>query len=646
MRVSIKQLAIAIILLVMIILIWRFGLPFQANNEAPIITEQELDAKIKTSWNRQKNQYQTYLTESLKNDDLEVLYTTELALHNLVEYARQRNDGQLLRDIIAINQPALDKIQVIDGQYKWICGEPCSSIGLAGQEYLLASSQYLYLHASLLNGLSALTNDQLTAKDKLYMEKITPILQSHYERWILGPSVYNSWWSDCAPYQKFNYSQILDWKLAEPQHGLFYEYCKATHDVEMLIAGGVIELIGANRNLSTIIKLDPTAVEKLRTYPILFSQLLQSRLQVTQLVDPHGVAKQGLVLDPGYYRLHPNWEYAGYTGEKFPEKSDKKIVDNVTWDISHYRRLVHLYNSYRRHQELLGLKFPSALDMERQINQFAYAVYNQDPKLPLFKTFTDGSNGWYRVNYEGQKGFGYPPFSQSIYLAQGGYGFWAADHAAWRQIMIDLYKYMNDPKSPDLAKHYWLNDDRGSRDWEDLYFLPSLISLTKPFPRTPSPLPKLPTSRSPAAGIPEPKNSPVPSPVANPVPSQSSSPTNLSDSSVSSVASSIPIPVSSLSQIVNKKSDKAINDPSSPGVKVIKSPTPTTKTPVAKNTPKIISSPVGRRIPKSTMSPETAITDLLETQIEDGQELSKLGFIQTIILGGRIIYGLLFGWLF
>src|SRR5262249_28374171 len=48
------------------------------------------------------------------------------------------------------------------------------------------------------------------------------------------------------------------------------------------------------------------------------------------------------------------------------------------------------------------------------VNQYVYRVFNGDYSHPLFHNFLDGSDGWYRVGYNGA-GIGHPP---SVYCDQ------------------------------------------------------------------------------------------------------------------------------------------------------------------------------------------------------------------------------------
>lgn len=50
-----------------------------------------------------------------------------------------------------------------------------------------------------------------------------------------------------------------------------------------------------------------------------------------------------------------------------------------------------------------GIDFPQVADLEYIGNQYAYHVFEGDYKLAPFRSFFDGSDGWYRVGYwEGQ----------------------------------------------------------------------------------------------------------------------------------------------------------------------------------------------------------------------------------------------------
>ncbi len=158
-------------------------------------------------------------------------------------------------------------------------------------------------------------------------------------------------------------------------------------------------------------------------------------------------------LDQGFMKHHFDHRYANYTGDKIPvsweENSDGKwemkthvewdstyLVDDISWDISHARRLVPAFETFARNRENIrkvwGYSDPAfdPVALRRAFaNQLVEKVWNRDVKYPLFSNFWSGANGWYRVAYAHQSGrrfSGYPPFGLTSSIPEGGYAVWGA----------------------------------------------------------------------------------------------------------------------------------------------------------------------------------------------------------------------------
>jgi len=167
----------------------------------------------------------------------------------------------------------------------------------------------------------------------------------------------------------------------------------------------------------------------------------------------------------------------------------------VGWDLSHARRFVHVFETLLRNKELLNLEFPTKTLMEKLANQLIYGTFNRDFKKPLFANFMDGTNGWFRVGYNGRIGYGYGPWDMSIAVLTGGYGFWAKYNKDVDAVFCSLQK-MLESNDPDVRKHviehyeenYWLHYKRfrlfNFQDKENpntqsvlIQFLPSLCNM-------------------------------------------------------------------------------------------------------------------------------------------------------------------------
>jgi hypothetical protein len=110
----------------------------------------------------------------------------------------------------------------------------------------------------------------------------------------------------------------------------------------------------------------------------------------------------------GEYPADPDYAYSGYAGQAFPTPNDAKVQQGASWDISHFYRVPVFLRSLYDNRKATGLGFPSANDIQLVVNQLMYKNFQGNFDLPLFNNFFDGSNGWYRVGYNGPS-FGYPP---------------------------------------------------------------------------------------------------------------------------------------------------------------------------------------------------------------------------------------------
>lgn len=111
----------------------------------------------------------------------------------------------------------------------------------------------------------------------------------------------------------------------------------------------------------------------------------------------------------GDYDQHEDMEYARYEGETFPTPAQKDKPHGVSWDISHFSLIPMFLWSLFENRRATGVDFPRQADMEHIGNQYAFHVFEGDYEKPLFRNFFDGSDGWYRVSYQGRANYGIAP---------------------------------------------------------------------------------------------------------------------------------------------------------------------------------------------------------------------------------------------
>jgi len=126
------------------------------------------------------------------------------------------------------------------------------------------------------------------------------------------------------------------------------------------------------------------------------------------------------------------------------------LVDDIGWDFSHARRLVHVFDSLERNR--IAMQEVFRIGNEVQVpptiirafaEQLVERIWNNDQVAPLFTNYWSGTNGWYRVGYDNGTDRcmeGYPPFGLSESFATGGYITWSRHLPVIRQLGRRLYR--------------------------------------------------------------------------------------------------------------------------------------------------------------------------------------------------------------
>ncbi|MEO8029793.1 MAG: hypothetical protein ABJC74_02010 [Gemmatimonadota bacterium] len=102
-------------------------------------------------------------------------------------------------------------------------------------------------------------------------------------------------------------------------------------------------------------------------------------------------------------------KFVGYSDSMMPEGQAARPSVKGGWDISHVQRLPVFLRSLWDNRAALGSPGPDIGFLGQTVNQYLYVAFNGRPELPQFHNFFDGTDGWYRVDYSGRRGWGYPP---------------------------------------------------------------------------------------------------------------------------------------------------------------------------------------------------------------------------------------------
>lgn len=451
----------------------------------PNLAAEDLKDEIYKIWDERKADLAKNVRVSLSEGNPFILYNIQAGTQNLLQYAAKTHDLVLLNQLSELYLIAYEYLVTTPAGYKaWLCSGPsCDAwkLGYRNVEVPLVSSQYLYVIAKMANIIAYIPVAERTIRMNELVEKYVPVVVEHYCRWIYDSQKATGSYcshSDASPLSQY---RVARRKLFFVNLVSGKKYDNAVTDGQMWIAAGSLELIGAHQKDSNLVFLEEKRKIELLQFVNLFGQLLKSRLTESNLIDFLKKPTKGFNFDLGMWDEHPEYAYTGYTGEAFPTEENKKVASKVGWDISHARRLVQVFDTYYQNRSVTGLSFPSEETIKGLANQLTYGTFNRDFTKPLFTNFMDGTNGWYRVNYENRANFGYGPYQQSKALLTGGYGFWAAYNSDLKKVMLSLYKMIvsNDPTVVNFRRvYYWQNEKVDPADL--LMFLPSLLPLTEP----------------------------------------------------------------------------------------------------------------------------------------------------------------------
>ncbi len=431
-----------------------------------------------------------------------VLYDTQLQTANLLLHAEYARDVAQLEGLARVYEPAFDALvprteafyyyAVPAGggapvrESVWTLPAPTRMwtdaplAGLAvGPESVLVSSQFLYASSRLVR-VTAEMPIPTPSLSRFVDKAVAAIVDDHYRRWIDGiPGLPGSfqvrgWGCNTGTFSHREHLQNLQARrygtaaLPGPP-ATPAGYCNAMTDTDLWIVAGTMEILAANRRSPTRVPLDAATRTAFESYVALGLAVVKGRFGATTVSSPAGPV-QGMVFDPGGFDGHPDMAYTGYTdtspacrtctavgqctcpefpGWVTPAPSAPRLppqpLSGVAWDISHARRLVSVFDSFRRHRSLVpAVTFTDteALAFARQV---AFGVWNGDLVNPQFTTFFDGTNGWYRVNYSSRSAFGYPPNAMTSSAPLCGYGFWAELEPALRPALDAAFAKIDTP---------------------------------------------------------------------------------------------------------------------------------------------------------------------------------------------------------
>lgn len=317
------------------------------------------------------------------------------------------------------------------------------------REAVLAASQLFGFVGEAIRLIAMEPADTRTAAMNRFVRAFVPLLLSNLERWASAkPGLWQNVGYGCPQYG-MTLVEYMDARHGKPPPPRGEAYCNAIVDTELWIVVAAVEL-------SAAIRIDPALGDLAADGQMAFVRSIidsgvsyfADSLVKTSLHDERGAPVTGLVIDPGAWATHPEHVFAGYEGDDYPDASKRRVVPTLSWDLSH---------SYRLVPALLGLAEAGEAEEVRTrfdafatlfANQIVHRVFNGDVHRPRFRNFIDGSNGWYRVAYDGRDRFAYPPWALSIVMATTPYMRLAQRNPRLREVAAVLWSIVDNPTGP------------------------------------------------------------------------------------------------------------------------------------------------------------------------------------------------------
>src|SRR5215472_8233832 len=263
----------------------------------------------------------------------------------------------------------------------WHWKQPDNSVIL--RECNQCNAEYFFPAARLIRAIAALKpSDRTTAMNQFVANYVPLLAREHIFR-----------------------LNFAEWMKEDMTPGTPYFKKRVMTGDEIFDAASAAELLGAYANDAKLVLLGKEDRSKLKE----LVRVGADRFQFSQTLTKDASGRTCASYFNGDYDQHEDMEYARYEGETFPTPAQKAKPEGVSWDISHFSHIPMFLWSLYENRGATGVDFPQQADIEHVSNQFAFHVFEGDYQKPLFKNFFDGSDGWYRVSYQGRSNYGVAP---------------------------------------------------------------------------------------------------------------------------------------------------------------------------------------------------------------------------------------------
>ncbi|MBS0457782.1 MAG: hypothetical protein JSS44_10685 [Proteobacteria bacterium] len=441
-----------------------------------------------------------YVTQQLQNGlnksgNVYVLYYTQEELQSFVEMTRRCKDLQQIDELAStlnMSFAALRPLPDDPTSTGWVCtgGSTCTTTNkLLGKEVPLCSMQFLGLIGAIAtNIVENVRPDRRTPAESAFLENASSTMALQVNRW-LSPD-YSAWVDDRL--------HMTPTSVKDGSAKYFYQ----DKDLWLKTAlSDLAELQQASVNMGTA---GAAALKQLQSKRDLIAKMFSLFLKRTTIES--SVYGPRATLDKGYWRLYTDNRYARYNDTASPVSCNKDdqgrmikslrvqstpdyIDVDMSWDISHARRLVPALDTFVRNKANITKVFgysSNAFDpvmLQRAFaNQIVDTIWNKDRTHPLFSNFWDGQNGWYRVGYDNGTGecrSGEAPYSLAWSFPTGSYPQWGAFDSTIRTLGRQLYQLVSSPEAAPFIDRYYpqLKPSSTPKEIRDIWMLTLASSL-------------------------------------------------------------------------------------------------------------------------------------------------------------------------
>ena len=289
-------------------------------------------------------------------------------------------------------------------QYMWVDND--------GLEAVLHSAIYLAGATDIALAVAQRATPDRSEQFTSFARRISELALSHYTRWAFGPPhiwQVRGFGCDASGLDLVEFTQRrADRSLGNGR----FSYCVAPTDLDMLLVIGISNLLRISKIAPELMALSSYDSDRLSSLLRLQTEYMASRLVWRPTIDPDGQSVSTVDFDPGAWASHEEWSYASDESPRFPVTRPNANI-SVGRDISHGYRIAWMAMTLAEHSEVAQLAADWNAVADALARQFGYFVVDLSTNVPKFRNYLDGSNGWYRVNYNGKMGFGYPPYGLS-----------------------------------------------------------------------------------------------------------------------------------------------------------------------------------------------------------------------------------------